>query len=203
MAMPNRAGFNAEIETSESGRRYIILRYGRIFVAKLIEETYTEDVFYAIATAYTAKSLSKPTPSSPKASTEAAEEYRNRNSSQEEKGSRRGTAENRESRYTVSEQEGTAEIPRRAELMLPVLDLLAESPMENHEIVDAIAELYNLSEEERTRKVSSNLPIFEREVWGAKHLLREDGLVDYPSRGESPRPTSITARGLRFLEDNS
>jgi len=203
MAIPDKTGFQAEIEVSESGRRYIVLRYGRIFVAKLIEELYTEEVFDAIATAYTAKKLSKPMPASPKAVAETTNKYRSHDSTQVERRNRRGTAENRESRFAVGEQEGTTEIPRRAELKLPILKLLARGPMENRDIVDAIAEFYDLSEEEKSRTIDSSFPIFEREVWGAKHLLKEEGLIDYPSRGESRRPTSITVSGLMFLERNT
>ena len=105
--------------------------------------------------------------------------------------------------YTEEREEGTTEIPRRAELKLPILVLLAQGPMENRDIVDAIAELYALTEEERTRVIDSVTSIFEREVWGAKHSLRADGLIDYPTRDGSARPTSITARGLRYLKENS
>ena len=197
MTIPNKAGLNAEIDISESGRRYIILRYRGIFIAKLIEEMYTEEVLDAIAAAYTARNLSEPTSAVQKAAIAIAEEYRNPGLNQLGGENRRVAAGIGDHTYTERKEEGTTEIPRRAELKLPMLELLAQGPMENSDIVDAIAELYDLTEEERTRVINSNFSIFEREVWGAKHLLREDHLIDYPTRGESPRPTSITARGLR------
>ena len=203
MAIHDTSGYNAEIEISESGRKYVILRYGRIFIAKLIEEMYTGEVFNALAAAYAARFLSQPPIAVQTTDTTTDVEYRNRGVTRLAERESRGATSIADHIYTKREEEGTTEIPRRAELMLPVLDLLAKGPMKNSDIIDAIAELYNLSLEERTRVVNSGLPIFEREVWGAKHLLKEDGLIDYPSRSESPRPTSITVRGLKFFEENS
>lgn len=203
MAIQDTSGYNAELEISESGRRYVVLRYGRIFIAKLIEEMYTGEVFNALAAAYTAKFLSQAPAVAQKTGPRVAEDSPNDGMTvQGERESREPTSYG-DRTYGTSETEGTTEIPRRAELMVPVLELLAQGPMNNSDIIDAIAELYNLSEEERKRRLNSDLPIFVREVWGAKHLLKEAGLVHYPSRGEGRGPTRITERGLRFLEENS
>ena len=203
MAIHDTSGYNAEIEISESGRKYVILRYGRIFIAKLIEEMYTGEVFNALAAAYAARFLSQPPIAVQTTNTTTDVEYRNRGVTRLAERESRGTTSIRDHTYTGREEEGTTEIPRRAELKLPILELLAQGPMEHRDIIDAIAELYDLSIDERTRVVNSDFPIFEREVWGAKHLLKEDGLVDYPSRGEGRGPTYITARGLKFLEENT
>ncbi len=196
-------GFNAEIEISESGRRYVILRYGRIFIAKLIEEMYTDGVFNALAAAYAAKFLSRPTVPVQISSAETAVESRDRDLTQRQREGRGATSVEGHTFTRKEEEEETTEIPRRADMMLPILELLAHGPMKHRDIVDCVAEIYDLSVEDRTRVVNSSLPIFEREVWGAKHKLKESGLVDYPSRGESPGPTSITALGRKYLKANS
>ncbi|MCZ0939403.1 MAG: winged helix-turn-helix domain-containing protein [Caldilineaceae bacterium] len=203
MAVHDTSGYNAELEISESGRRYIILRYGRIFIAKLIEEMYTGEVFNALAVAYTAKFLSQPPTAVQTTDPTTVEDNRNRAVSRPAGRESKGATSFRDHTFAPREEEGTTEIPRRPELKLPILKLLARGPMEHRNIIEAVAEIYDLSEEERTRKVKSNLPIFEREVWGAKHLLKEEGLVGYPSRGEGRGPTYITERGLKFLEENS
>ena len=73
------AEFNTEIEVSESGRRYTILRYGRIFIAKMIEDVYTDGVFNALAIAYVAKTLRTPSLSAPQTAIEVALECKRRN----------------------------------------------------------------------------------------------------------------------------
>ena len=203
MTIHDTSRYNAELEISESGRRYIILRYGRIFIAKLIEEMYTGEVFNALAAAYTARFLNQPPIAVQTTDPKTAEDNPISDVTRQAGSENKGATLFEHRTYATREEEGTTEIPRRAELKLPVLELLAQGPMNHRDIIEAIAELYNLSEEERKRTVNSNLPIFEREVWGAKHLLKEDGLVDYPSRGEGRGPTYITARGLKFLEENS
>ncbi len=202
MAIHDTSGYNAELEISESGRRYIILRYKRVFIAKLIEEMYTGEVFKALAAAYTAKFLSQPPAVAQKTDPTIAEHKPKSGVPRQAERERRGATPSRDYTFATRE-EGTTEIPKRKELKLPILELLSRGPMENSDIVDSMAKLFKLSVEERKRVVNSDLSIFDREVWGAKHLLKEAGLVDYPSKGEGRGPTYITARGLKFLEENT
>ena len=94
-------------------------------------------------------------------------------------------------------------IPRRAELRIPILELLKYEALRQFELEARLAAQFNLTNEARSMKHPSGQRKFDKEVWGAKDQLKKMGLIDYPNLGEKTRPARITARGLRFLEENS
>lgn len=91
-------------------------------------------------------------------------------------------------------------IPDYQSLMLPVLRFLSDGEGKNYrEIVDALADDFQLSSDERKELLpSGQQPIFKNRVGWARTYLKQAGLIEYPKRGIN----RITQRGLQVLDDN-
>ena len=91
-------------------------------------------------------------------------------------------------------------IPDYQSIMLPLLKLAADE--KEHRFRDAIkhiADLYNLTEEERKQKLSSGYDkIINNRVRWARTYLKKAGLLEDPQRGYF----KITQRGLNVLQKN-
>ena len=53
--------FTFETEVSSNGRHYKIVKYGGTFIAKIIDGAFTQEVWDAISSSYTARFLNRPT----------------------------------------------------------------------------------------------------------------------------------------------
>ena len=93
-----------------------------------------------------------------------------------------------------------AAIPRRADLKVPILKLLEYEALRPFELEERLAAQFNLTKEERDYKKYKNNPntFFYNEIWGARDLLKKEGLVEYGGRG-SRGLTHITAQGRARL----
>ena len=90
-------------------------------------------------------------------------------------------------------------IPDFQSIMLPLLILACDSDIHNfHEVVDKLANEFDLSDEEISTLIPSGQPRFENRVGWAKTYLKKSGLITYPKRGH----LKITQRGLEVLEEN-
>jgi restriction system protein len=91
-------------------------------------------------------------------------------------------------------------IPDYQTIMLPLLKHLSDrEERSTQETFDALADAFNLSEEERKELLASgNQPIFTNRIAWAKVYLKKAGLIESPKRGYY----QITDRGLDVLRQN-
>lgn len=90
-------------------------------------------------------------------------------------------------------------IPDFQSIMLPLLKLAGDGNV--HKITDAtetLAEHFNLSDEEKSKLISSGSPKFYNRVGWAKTHLKKAGLLEYPQRGYF----KITQRGMKILQES-
>jgi restriction system protein len=89
-------------------------------------------------------------------------------------------------------------IPDFQTLMLPLLDLVKDKKeYRSNDIVDTLAENFNLSEDEKKELLPSGVDfLFRNRVSWAKTYLKKAGLLDTPKRGI----TCITQRGTDVLK---
>ena len=78
-------------------------------------------------------------------------------------------------------------IPRRAELRIPILEMLKYEALRQFELEARLAAQFNLTDEARSIKHPSGQRKFDKEVWGAKDQLKKRGHIDYPNLGEKTR----------------
>jgi restriction system protein len=91
-------------------------------------------------------------------------------------------------------------IPDYQTVMLPLLRHLADKQeRSSQETVDALSEVFGLSEQERNELLpSGNQPIFMNRIGWAKTYLKKAGFIESPRRGYY----RITERGLNELTKN-
>ena len=89
-------------------------------------------------------------------------------------------------------------IPDFQTVMLPVLKVISDGAEHKvSEMIDAISDEYNLSEEERSMPLpSGQQPIIDNRVTWARTYLKKAGLVEDPRRGYC----KITSKGLEILK---
>lgn len=87
-------------------------------------------------------------------------------------------------------------VPNFQMLMLPVLRASAEGPRKTADLVSEMADLFDLSPEDRAQKVPSGTMtrIYDRTFWAASDLARA-GLLNRPARGV----IEVTERGRSVL----
>jgi restriction system protein len=92
-------------------------------------------------------------------------------------------------------------IPGYQDLMLPLLKLVSDGKEYSlREIIERLAEEFNLSEEERNEFLPSGRQrIFDNRINWAKTYLSKAGLLESPKRGY----IKISKVGKQFLADNT
>lgn len=92
-------------------------------------------------------------------------------------------------------------IPDYQTLMRPLLELLSDGRERSmRECIDALADHFHLSKEERVELLpSGQQPVFDNRVGWARTYLKKAGLVEAPARGR----LRITARGQEALKISS
>ncbi len=90
-------------------------------------------------------------------------------------------------------------IPDYQSVMLPLLILLRDGKgMKFREIVEALADKFELTIEERKQMLPSGQQcVFDNRVGWARTYLKQAGLIEYPQRGIN----KITTRGLTVLSN--
>ncbi len=88
-------------------------------------------------------------------------------------------------------------IPKRADLKVPILKLLEYESLTQSEFEERLAVQYNLTKDEREYSPYENNQntLFYNEIWGAKDLLKKEGLIEF-GRGV---PARLTAQGRARL----
>jgi len=75
-------------------------------------------------------------------------------------------------------------IPDYQSLMLPVLELAADGKIHTRELLERLAAMFELSEEDRAQLLPSGKQrTFDNRVGWAKSYLKQAGLAEYPERG--------------------
>jgi restriction system protein len=91
-------------------------------------------------------------------------------------------------------------IPDYETIMLPLLQFAADQKVHSfQEAIDAMAERFNLTDEERKKRYpSGKLIIFNNQVVCARAALKQGGLLEYPK----PKHFRITQKGIELLKSN-
>ncbi|MFW9889123.1 MAG: winged helix-turn-helix domain-containing protein, partial [Candidatus Thorarchaeota archaeon] len=91
-------------------------------------------------------------------------------------------------------------IPDFQTIMLPLLQLSSDGEVHYiHDAVDQLAEQFELTDEERTKLLSSGQqPVFYNRVGWARTYLKKAGLLEDPKRGYF----QITSRGRKVFSEN-
>ena len=91
-----------------------------------------------------------------------------------------------------------AAIPKYQELMQPVLESAQDGEVRIRDVVEQLADQFNLSKKQRQERIpSGNRTRFADRVSWAKTYLKQAGLVKVPRRGYF----LITERGRKALKD--
>ncbi|MDJ0752683.1 MAG: winged helix-turn-helix domain-containing protein [Ardenticatenaceae bacterium] len=90
-------------------------------------------------------------------------------------------------------------IPNTQDLMFPILDVLKDGKIYRiREIVDNLADSFNLTDEERKQLTpGGSKALFHSRVMNARSYLYRAELIEHPTRGRS----NITKRGLEVVEN--
>lgn len=90
-------------------------------------------------------------------------------------------------------------IPHNQFLRRALLELLSDGHERSmHECIDALADRFHLSKEERSKLLpSGQQPVFDNRVGWARTYLKKAGLIETPARGR----VRITPRGQRALKE--
>jgi restriction system protein len=90
-------------------------------------------------------------------------------------------------------------IPDYQSIMLPMLRVVADGQEHKYrDLIDALATVFALSEDERREPLASGQPIFDNRVGWAKTYLKKAGLLDNPKRAT----IVITELGRQTLAKN-
>jgi restriction system protein len=98
-------------------------------------------------------------------------------------------------------------IPEYQTLMLPLLKIAGDGEIHNiHDATRTLANLFNLTEQERIAPLSSSSqPIFSNRVGWAKTYLKQAGLLIYPERAHfqiTSRGQAVLAEGLQNITNS-
>lgn len=101
----------------------------------------------------------------------------------------------------ASDRSGNMSIPDYQTIMRPLLELLSDRQERSmRECIDALADHFHLSKEERAELLSSGQqPVFDNRVGWARTYLKKAGLIEAPARGR----VRITPRGQEALQESS